>query len=119
MTRKIACITVDVEADFLDPTGRIRLFEDGALLERFTSIIQASGAKVTAFLVTSLLPKHGAAYRRLSAQIPLEFALHSHAHDMQNPCSRQDIQPHCWTCITIPKKRHAGPCGNCFQDLIT
>ena len=92
MTRKIACITVDVEADFLDPTGRIRLFEDQALLERFTAIIQGSGARVTAFLVTSLLPKHGAAYRRLSEQIPLEFALHSHAHDMHNPCSRADIQ---------------------------
>lgn len=92
MTRKIACITLDVEADFLDPTGRIRLFEDEALFERFASVIRKSDVKLTAFLVTSLIQKHGAAYQRLSRQIPVEFAIHSHAHDMQRPCSRPDIE---------------------------
>ena len=38
--RKIACLTLDVEADFLDPTGRIRLLEDDALLNRYLGIIQ-------------------------------------------------------------------------------
>lgn len=92
MTRKIACITLDVEADFLDPTGRIRLFEDDALLNRYVSILKKSGVKLTAFLVTSLLQKYGEAYKRLSTQIPIEFAIHSHAHDMQNPCSQADIE---------------------------
>lgn len=92
MSRKIACITVDMEADFLDPSGRIRLFEDEGLLERFTSIIQEGGVKATAFLVTSLIPKHEAAYRRLAEKIPLEFAIHSHAHDMRNPCTPEDIR---------------------------
>jgi peptidoglycan/xylan/chitin deacetylase (PgdA/CDA1 family) len=91
MTRKIACITVDMEADFLEPTGRIRLFEDEALLERFISVMQG-GVKVTAFLVTSLIPKHGAALEGLENRIALEFAIHSHAHDMQNPCTPEDIQ---------------------------
>ncbi len=90
--RKIACLTLDVEADFLDPTGRIRLFEEEALLKRYVSIIESRHVKVTAFLVTSLLQKNGAAYRRLSTQIPVEFAIHSHAHDMQNPCSPADIE---------------------------
>ncbi len=92
MSRKIACLTLDMEADFLDPTGRIRLFEDDSLLQRFTSILSTRQAKLTAFLVTSLLPKHGTDYNRLAAQLPVEFAIHSHAHDMINPCSRGDIE---------------------------
>jgi peptidoglycan/xylan/chitin deacetylase (PgdA/CDA1 family) len=92
MTRKIACITLDVEADFLDPMGRIRLFEDESLFERYASVLRKRGVKLTAFLVTSLIDKHAAAYQRLSRQVPVEFAIHSHAHDMQNPCSRRDIE---------------------------
>ncbi len=92
MTGKIACITLDVESDFDDPEGRIRLFEDPALLERYVRIVNVHGVKVSAFLVTSLLDRHGPDYRRLQGQIPLEFAIHSHAHDMQQPCSRVDIE---------------------------
>ncbi|HEY9153449.1 MAG TPA: polysaccharide deacetylase family protein [Anaerolineales bacterium] len=90
--RKIACITLDTEADFLDPTGRIRLFEDDALFNRYIGIIKKYDVKVTSFLVTSLISKHGDSYRRLQKQIPVEFAIHSHMHDMQNPCSRADIE---------------------------
>ncbi len=90
--RKIACLTLDVEADFLDPTGRIRLLEDEALLNRYVSVINSRRVKVTGFLVTSLLKKNGEAYKRLSTQIPIEFAVHSHAHDMHNPCSPADIE---------------------------
>ncbi len=89
---KIACITLDIESDFDDPDRRIRLFEDPTLFERYTRIINENGVKVTAFLVTSLLEKHGDDYHRLQDQIPLEFAIHSHAHDMQNPCTRADIE---------------------------
>ncbi len=92
MSPKIACLTLDMEADFLDPTGRIRLFEDDALFERFVSLLRPRRAKLTAFLVTSLLPKHMADYRRLAAAVPVEFAIHSHSHDMQSPCSRRDIE---------------------------
>ncbi|MBI3737690.1 MAG: polysaccharide deacetylase family protein [Chloroflexi bacterium] len=92
MTRKIACITLDVEADFHDPKNRIRLFEDASLLDRYVGIIQDNGVKLTAFLVTSLLDKYGADYKKLSERIPIEFAIHSHAHDMNNPCSRADIE---------------------------
>src|SRR6202142_4062563 len=90
--QKIAFITLDVESDFHDPTGRIRLFEEDALFNRYVNIIKKHGVKVTAFLVTSLIQKHGDSYRRLQEQIPVEFAIHSHLHDMQNPCSRADIE---------------------------
>ena len=90
--RKIACITLDVESDFLDPSGRIRLFEDDALFNRYVNILKKNDVKITAFLVTSLISKHGDSYRRLQDQIPIEFAVHSHMHDMQNPCSRADIE---------------------------
>jgi peptidoglycan/xylan/chitin deacetylase (PgdA/CDA1 family) len=92
MMRKIACITLDTEADFLDPSGRIRLFEDETLFNRYVSIIKKYDVKVTSFLVTSLILKHGAAFRQLQDQIPVEFAIHSHMHNMKNPCSRADIE---------------------------
>jgi peptidoglycan/xylan/chitin deacetylase (PgdA/CDA1 family) len=92
MSRKIACITLDVEPDFKDPGGRILLFEDEALLNQYARIIEENGAKVTAFLVTSLLDRYGDRYRRLGELIPVEFEIHSHAHDVRNPCSRVDIE---------------------------
>lgn len=92
MTRKIACLTLDVEADFLDPDGQIRLFDNRVLFDRYVDLLRRNNVRLTAFLVTSLLKKYGAAYRRLSEQIPVEFAIHSHMHDMQNPCSRSDIE---------------------------
>ncbi|HUH97256.1 MAG TPA: polysaccharide deacetylase family protein [Anaerolineales bacterium] len=90
--RKIACITLDTEADFLDPTGRIRLFEERALFNRYVNILKDHNVKVTAFLVTSLISKYGGSYQRLQEQIPVEFAIHSHLHDLQNPCSPADIE---------------------------
>ncbi len=92
MTPKIACLTLDTEADFLDPTGRIRLFEQEELFQRFVNVLRERRVKLTAFLVTSLLPRHEPDYRRLASQVPTEFAIHSHTHDMQNPCSRADIE---------------------------
>ena len=92
MSRRIACLTLDVEADFDDPDGRIRLFEDEALLDQYVRLIDRTGAKVTAFLVTSLLDRYGDRYRQLGERIPVEFEIHSHAHDLRDPCSRADIE---------------------------
>src|ERR1700690_2500135 len=90
--RKIACITLDIETDFHDPDGRIRLFDDASLFARYTALVKKYNIKVTAFLVTSLLNKYGADYQRLAAEIPVEFGIHSHMHDMSDPCSRADIE---------------------------
>ena len=54
--------------------------------------MERTGAKVTAFLVTSLLDRYGDRYRRLGERIPVEFEIHSHAHDLRDPCSRADIE---------------------------
>ena len=92
MTGRIACITLDVETDFHDSEGRIRLFDDASLFDHYTALVKKHNVKLTAFLVTSLLDKYGADYKRLAENIPVEFAIHSHAHDMTNPCSRADIE---------------------------
>ncbi|HUI89405.1 MAG TPA: polysaccharide deacetylase family protein [Anaerolineales bacterium] len=92
MTRKIACITLDVETDFHDPGARLRLFDDASLFARYTALVNEHDVKLTAFLVTSLLDQYGADYKKLAGKIPVEFAVHSHRHDMQNPCSRTDIE---------------------------
>ena len=58
----------------------------------YVRLIDRTGAKVTAFLVTSLLDRYGDRYRRLGERIPVEFEIHSHAHDLRDPCSRADIE---------------------------
>jgi peptidoglycan/xylan/chitin deacetylase (PgdA/CDA1 family) len=92
MSQKIACITLDTEPDFLDPTGRIRLLEEEELFGRFVSTLKRRDVKLTAFLVTSVIPRHAEALRRLSGEVPVEFAVHSHFHSMERPCSREDIE---------------------------
>jgi peptidoglycan/xylan/chitin deacetylase (PgdA/CDA1 family) len=92
MTKKIACLTLDVETDFHDSDGRIRLFDNASLFDRYTALVKKHNVKLTAFLVTSLLAKYGANYLKLAEKIPAEFAIHSHTHDMSNPCSRADIE---------------------------
>ena len=67
MNRKLACITLDVEADHGNPQKRLRMFEDESLEERFIDIINGTGAKVTAFLVTSLIEKYESSLSRLGA----------------------------------------------------
>jgi peptidoglycan/xylan/chitin deacetylase (PgdA/CDA1 family) len=106
--RKIACITLDTEADFHDPEGRIRLFEDEMLFGRYVGLLRRYDVKLTAFLVTSLIPRYGAACRRLQGELPVEFAIHSHRHDMQDPCSRADIEESVRTCRAFTGQDPAG-----------
>ena len=92
MKRKLACITIDVEADYANKQGLIRMFDEPALMDRYIDLIQRTGVKVTAFLVTSILERYGNAIRRLEREIPIEFALHSHHHNTQTSGERGEIE---------------------------
>ncbi len=89
---KFACITLDMEPDHGDPEKRIRLFENPEYIERYISIINKHGAKVTMFTVTSLFEKFGADFTKLAANIPLEYAIHSHSHDPYHACSLEEVE---------------------------
>jgi hypothetical protein len=92
MKRKLACITIDIEADYANTQGHIRMFEEPALLDRYIDLIRRTGVKVTAFLVTSILCRYGDRIRRLESEIPIEFALHSHHHNTETSCDRAEIE---------------------------
>ncbi len=92
MNHKIACLTLDMEPDYGDPQGRIRLLENPAYFERYTHIIQKYGGKVTMFTVACLFERYGEHFRQLARQIPLEYAAHSYSHDPENADSREEIQ---------------------------
>ena len=92
MTRKLACITIDIEADYANTQGHIRLFEEPALMDRYIDLIRRTGVKVTAFLVTSILARYGKSIRRLEREIPIEFALHSHHHNTETSGERVEIE---------------------------
>jgi len=89
--KKIACITLDIEPDLRDPQRRVRMFEDAGLMDKYVTVIQASGIKVTGFLVTSLLETYGPEIDQFSQRIPIEFGVHSHNHDQQNACTREEV----------------------------
>jgi hypothetical protein len=92
MTCKFLCLTLDIEADYANTSGHIRLFEEPALFERFVDVIRRTGVKVTGFLVTSILPRYGESVRKLAESIPLEFALHSHHHNTATSGERAEIE---------------------------
>jgi hypothetical protein len=92
MPRKFLCITMDIEADYANTQGLIRMFDEPALMDRYIDLIQRTGVKVTAFLVTSVLERYGDAIRRLEREIPLEFALHSHHHNTETSGERDEIE---------------------------
>jgi len=92
MTRKIACLTLDMESDYGDPHGKIRLLENPTYFERYTAIINKHEAKVTMFTVTSLFERFGENFENLGKHIPLEYAAHSHNHDPRNAASRDEVE---------------------------
>ena len=92
MSRKIACLTLDMESDYGDTEGRVRLLENQDYFERYTDIINKHGGKVTMFTVTSLFKRFGEHFERLGNHIPLEYAAHSHSHDPYNAVSRDEVE---------------------------
>lgn len=108
MNRKIACLTLDMEPDYGDPEGRIRLLENPEYFERYTDIINKHGGKVTMFTVTSLFERFRKSFERLSKHIPLEYAAHSHSHDPYNAASRSEIEKSGQLIANINK---SGPLG--------
>jgi peptidoglycan/xylan/chitin deacetylase (PgdA/CDA1 family) len=92
MNRKLACLTIDMEPDYGDPEGHIRLLENTEYFEHYTAIIKRYSAKVTMFTVTSLFERFGEHFERLAKQIPLEYAAHSHSHDPRNGATRNEVE---------------------------
>jgi len=92
MSHKIACLTLDMEPDYGDPDGHIRLLENPDYLARYTDIINKHAVKLTMFTVTSLFERFGNHFERLGEHIPLEFAAHSYSHDPHNAASREEIE---------------------------
>lgn len=92
MNRKLACLTIDMEPDYGDPEGHIRLLEDPKYFERYTAIINRYNAKVTMFTVTSLFERFGEHFELLANHIPLEYAAHSHSHDPSNSATRDEVE---------------------------
>lgn len=92
MNRKMVCLTLDMEPDYGDPEGRIRLLENIEYFERYVTIIQSHRAKVTMFTVTSLFERFEDSFDRLAKQIPLEYAAHSFSHDPHNGASREEVE---------------------------
>lgn len=108
MSRKLACLTLDMEPDYGDPDGHIRLLENPDYFERYIDIINKHGAKVTMFTVTSLFKRFGDHFERLRQCIPLEYAAHSHNHNLHNAASRDEVEK---SARVMKRVNDSGPLG--------
>ena len=91
MRKKIACISIDIEPDLRDPDGRVRFFDDFRLMEQFKGVVDKYYAPVTGFLVTALIEPYGSILKDLHQHLPIEFGVHSHDHNTDNACSKDQI----------------------------
>ena len=108
MNRKFACLTLDMEADYGDPNGRIRLLEIPEYFERYTTTINKHNAKVTMFTVTSLFERFGKDFERLGKHIPLEYAAHSYSHDPLKAATREEVEK---SAQVMKRVNGSGPLG--------
>ncbi len=108
MSRKIACLTLDMEPDYGDPEGHIRLLENPDYFERYIDIINKHGAKVTMFTVTSLFGRFGEHFERLNQGIPLEYAAHSYSHDPHDGASLEEVEK---SAQVMKRVNSSGPLG--------
>jgi len=69
----------------------VRLFDVEGLMDRYAAIIEEHGVKVTSFLVTSLIDGYRTTIDRLGKRLSVEFGIHSHDHDTQDACSREQV----------------------------
>ena len=82
---------MDIERDLNDPEETIRLFDEEEKYQSFVALINRLDCPVTGFVVTSLLGKYGKAFSKLQSDIPIEYEVHSHTHNLKQPCSKQEI----------------------------
>jgi len=92
VSRKIACLSVDVEADLWCPEERIRLFEDDARLEALCSLLRASNVPLTCFVVMKLAGRYARSMASLAKAIDVEFAVHSFSHDQRAPATAEEVR---------------------------
>jgi peptidoglycan/xylan/chitin deacetylase (PgdA/CDA1 family) len=90
MGERLACMTIDLEPDFLSRDSHEVLCDEekfGALAE----MLIARDIPVTAFLVAKML-EQGLPVRERFSTLDAEFQLHSYSHDPAEPDSRREIE---------------------------
>lgn len=92
MTRRLACLTVDLEPDLHCPDHRIRLLDDDARFESFVSLLRAESIPLTSFTLMSEAKKHFDRLDLLAREVKTEYAVHSYSHDQANPASDMEIE---------------------------
>jgi hypothetical protein len=90
--RKIACLSIDVEADLWCPEQRIRLFEDAARLDALCSLLRANNVPLTCFVVMNIARRYHRSFDALAKTIDAEFAVHSFSHNQRTPATAEEVE---------------------------
>ncbi|MBM3657987.1 MAG: hypothetical protein FJW95_00565 [Actinobacteria bacterium] len=90
MMERLACMTVDLEPDFLTEDSHEVLLDE-ARFSRFAETLQRRGVIPTTFLAAKMLDQ-GLPVRERFEPLGAEFELHSYSHDPEDPDSVEEVR---------------------------
>ena len=90
MGELLACMTVDLEPDFLSENSHEVLLDE-TRFDRFGSVLSQRDVPVTVFVAAKMLDE-GLPVRERFAPLSTEFELHSYSHDPADPDSLTEIR---------------------------
>jgi Domain of unknown function (DUF3473)/Polysaccharide deacetylase len=92
ISSKLACLSLDLEADLRCPDERIRLLDEDAKLEAFLSLMARVAVPFTCFTVMSIAAKYADRLAILGQRTQVEFAVHSFSHDRSRPATADEVE---------------------------
>jgi hypothetical protein len=90
MNERFACMTVDLEPDFLS-VDRHEVLLDESRFDAFASTLRGRGVPVSAFVAAKMLDD-GLPVQERFAQLDADFQLHSYSHDPTRPDTPEEIE---------------------------
>jgi hypothetical protein len=103
LSKKYACITLDVEEDYGDRVNEFNIYKDSVdKIEELKSLYDMLNVPVSAFITTNILEKDNKTIE-LIKWLAKDYHCHSHSHNTQNFDSKNEIT----TCF-LKFKEHFG-----------
>jgi peptidoglycan/xylan/chitin deacetylase (PgdA/CDA1 family) len=90
MNERFACMTVDLEPDFLS-VDRHEVLLDESRFNAFASTLLGRGVPISAFVAAKMLDE-GLPIQERFGQLDAEFQLHSYSHDPSAPDTPEEIE---------------------------
>jgi hypothetical protein len=88
---KLFAFTLDLEPEYAGNTYQYEIFKDTASIEKFLSVMDSIGVKITVFTVGEIFERFPNIIK-IFEKYNCEFEVHSYSHDLKNPDSEEEIE---------------------------